>query len=167
MTSPSSERRMARRFKTVAVGGTFDEFHKGHRALLIEAFDLADKVLIGLCTDDFVDRMKKPHAIAPFAVRLEELKSFLGKNGLLDRAEIVPLHDPYGPALNSTTIDAIVVSKETARRADEINSKRRANNLRPLDVVAIEMILAENSSPISTTRIRRLEIDREGRILRR
>ena len=166
-TNPSSEKNMIRRFKTVAVGGTFDEFHKGHRALLVRAFELAEKVLIGLCTDDFVDRMKKPHEIAPFAVRLEELKSFLGKNGWLERAEIVPLHDPYGPALNSRTIDAIVVSKETEPRASEINTKRRANNLRQLDVVSIEMILAENSSPISTTRIRRLEIDREGRVLRR
>ncbi|MCK4933838.1 adenylyltransferase/cytidyltransferase family protein, partial [Candidatus Bathyarchaeota archaeon] len=72
-------------FKTVAVGGTFDEFHKGHRALLEKAFEVGEKVMIGLCTDDFVDKMKKPHVIAPFAVRLEELKGFLRKKGWLER----------------------------------------------------------------------------------
>ncbi|MCK5631389.1 adenylyltransferase/cytidyltransferase family protein, partial [Candidatus Bathyarchaeota archaeon] len=64
---------MKRRFKTVAVGGTFDEFHKGHRILLEVAFEIGDSVIVGLVTDDFAQKMKKPHEIAPFAVRLEEL----------------------------------------------------------------------------------------------
>lgn len=156
---------MNKRVKLVAVGGTFDEFHKGHRALLQTAFHVGEKVLIGLCTDDFVEKMKKPHEIAPFAVRLEELKSHLRKRGWLERAEIVPLYDHYGPALTNKHLDAIVVSQETAHRADEINRKREANSFHPLAVVSIGMILAENHDPISTTRIRRLEIDREGHVL--
>lgn len=157
---------MSKTFKVVAVGGTFDEFHKGHRALLKKAFEVGEKALIGVCTDDLVDKLRKPHEIAPFAVRVEELKGFLRKHGWLERAEIVPLYDPYGLALTSKHIEAIVVSQETEPRAHEINEKRKANNLPPLNVVVINMVLAENSSPISTTRIRRLEIDREGRILK-
>lgn len=154
------------KIKTVAVGGTFDEFHKGHRVLLKKAFETGEKVLIGLCTDDFVERMKKPHEIAPFAVRLEELKGFLRKHGWLERTEIVPLHDPYGPASTSKRIEAIVVSRETELRAREINEERETSNLPPLSVIVIDMILAESCDPISTTRIRRLEIDREGRLLK-
>ena len=154
-----------KKYKTAAVGGTFDEFHRGHRALLKTAFKISENVLIGLCTDDFVEKMRKPHEIAPFAVRLEELKSFLRRHNWFKRAEIVPLHNPYGPALTSKQIEAIVVSKETEARAYEINEKRKANNLLPLNIIVIEMILAENCDPISTTRIRRLEIDREGRLL--
>jgi pantetheine-phosphate adenylyltransferase len=154
-------------FKTAAVGGTFDEFHKGHRAMLERAFEVGDRVQIGLCSDDFVEKLKKPHDIAPFAVRLEELKSFLIRHGLLERAEIVPLYDAYGPAATSKRIEAIVVSRETESGASEINEKRRANKLPSLEVVIIDMVLAENRSPISTTRIRRLEIDREGNLLKR
>ena len=153
-------------FSIVAVGGTFDEFHKGHRALLEKAFEVGENVMIGLCTDDFVEKMEKPHVIAPFAVRLEELKGFLRKNRWLKRAEIVPLHDPYGPALTNKTIKTLVVSKETEPIACEINERRKADNLPPLEIIVIEMIMAEKPGPISTTRIRCLEIDHEGRLLR-
>ncbi len=156
-----------KKFKTVAVGGTFDEFHKGHRVLLQTAFEVGEKVLIGLCTDYLVEKLSKPHEIAPFAVRLEELRSFLRKHGWLERSQIIPLHDPYGLTLTSKRLEALVVSLETEQRAHEINEKRNANKLPPLHIVIIDMILAENCNPISTTRIRRLEIDREGRLLKR
>lgn len=155
-----------KKFKTVAVGGTFDEFHRGHRVLLKKAFDIGEKVMIGLCTDDFVEKMGKPHEVAPFAVRLEELKGFLIKHGWFERGEIVPLYNSYGPALTSKRIEAIVVSRETELTAHKINEKREAINLLPLNVVVIDMVLAENYDPISTTRIRRLEIDHEGRLLK-
>lgn len=166
MTEKQASANRRKAFKLVAVGGTFDEFHKGHRALLKRAFEVGERALLGLCTDDFAEKMGKPHEIAPFAVRLEELRSFLRKNGWLDSAEIIPLQDPYGPTITDQTIDAIVVSRETESRAAEINEKRVENNLKPLDIVVIDMVNAENYDPISTTRIRRLEIDREGRILK-
>jgi pantetheine-phosphate adenylyltransferase len=155
-----------REFKVVAVGGTFDEFHRGHRVLLKTAFEVGERVLIGLCTDDFVEKLRKPHEVAPFAVRLEELRAFLRRHGWLERAEIVPLYDPFGPALTSRRIEALVVSEETVKRAHEINERRRAEGLLPLSVIVVGMVLAENCDPISTTRIRRLEIDREGRLLK-
>ncbi|MEM2081946.1 MAG: adenylyltransferase/cytidyltransferase family protein, partial [Candidatus Bathyarchaeia archaeon] len=37
-----------KRFRKVAVGGTFDELHKGHKALLMKAFEIGTRVLIGL-----------------------------------------------------------------------------------------------------------------------
>jgi pantetheine-phosphate adenylyltransferase len=99
-------------------------------------------------------------------VRLEELKGFMRKQGWLSRAEVVPLFDAYGPALTEEHIDALVVSEETEQVARIINAKRRARNLKPLTIISVDMVLAENSTPISTTRIRRLEIDREGRVLK-
>jgi pantetheine-phosphate adenylyltransferase len=156
---------MKKRFKTVAVGGTFDEFHKGHRVLLETAFEVGKKVIIGLVTDDFAQMMKKPHEIAPFAVRLEELKAFLRRHNWLDQGEIVPLYDLYGPAANSTSIEAIVVSQETLPGAHRINKKRQINSLPALKIITINMVLAENRNPISTTGIRRLEMDREGHLI--
>lgn len=154
-----------KKLENVAVGGTFDEFHKGHRALLKKAFEVGNRVLIGLCSDDFVKNLKKPHEIAPYEKRLEELKSFLKKHGVLERAEIVPLNDPYGVTVSRKRLDAIVVSKETEPRAHEINEIRRSKELPPLKIVVIDMILAEDYFPISSTRIWLGEINREGHLL--
>jgi pantetheine-phosphate adenylyltransferase len=156
---------MEKKFKTVAVGGTFDEFHKGHRALLMKAFEVGEQVLIGLCSDEFVKKLDKPHSTAPYAKRLKELKTFLREHGFLERSKIVLLNDVYGVTLSGGCVEALVVSKETELTALKINEKRKELELHPLDIAIIEMVPSENHAPISTTRIYRGEIDREGHLL--
>jgi cytidyltransferase-like protein len=154
-----------KKFRKVAVGGTFDELHKGHRRLLVKAFEVGEKVLIGLCTDKFVKKMSKPHMTAPYEVRLKELQTFLEKASVNDKAEIIPLSDPYGNTLTDRCIEALVVSEETEKIAMKINQKRSEAQLPLLEIVTISMVPAENYKPISTTRIRKGEIDREGHLL--
>jgi pantetheine-phosphate adenylyltransferase len=156
---------MTRMYDTVAVGGTFDLFHKGHLALLMKAFEVGNHVLVGLSSDEFVKNSRKPHGIAPYCQRLEELQAFLKENGLLERAEISPLTDAYGVTLSDKRLDAIVVSEETEPRAKEINEKRKSLGLKPLPIVTVRMVLSEDHYPISSTRIWFEEIDREGRLL--
>lgn len=155
----------AKKFKVVAVGGTFDELHKGHKALLLKAFEVGEHVLIGLCTDEFVAKMNKPHPVASYGERLAELKDFLKAYGLADRAKIIPLNDVYGVTLQRGCLEALVVSRETEPTARMINEERARLGLKPLNIVVIDMVPAENHKPISTTRIRKGEIDREGRLL--
>lgn len=155
-----------KQFKAVAVGGTFDEFHKGHRHLVLKAFEVGEQVLIGLCTDEFVSKLKKPHVTAPYERRKKELEKFLRKHGLFKRARIIPLNDAYGVTLSRGCLEAIVVSKETEPTAVKINEERKKLGLQPLSIIVINMIPSENHAPISTTRIRRGEIDREGRLIK-
>jgi pantetheine-phosphate adenylyltransferase len=157
---------MNQRFKTVIVGGTFDELHKGHKALLMKAFEVGDHVIIGLSTDTLARKLKKNHEVATYKERLKELNDFLMEQEVLSRAKIVPLKTPYGITLSKGCAEALVVSRETEARAKEINQKRKAKGLPPLHVIVIEMVPAENHMPISTTRIRQKEIDREGRLLK-
>jgi len=154
----------SRRFSTVLVGGTFDEFHKGHRALIMRAFDVGERVMIGLSSDQLAREMRKNHEVAIYEHRLRVLRNFLRKQGVLDRAKIVPLDTPYGITLSTTIADALVVSRETEPAGRAINEKRGASGLRPLVLVVIDMVPAEDKIPISTTRIRRGEIDREGHL---
>lgn len=121
-------------------------------------------MLVGVTTDNFA-RSLKDHDIEPFEKRREVVRRFLESKGV--KYYIFPIDDPYGPCLDSEEIDVIVVSEETAPRAEEINRLRGERGLRPLEVVVVDMLPAEDGKPISSTRIRRGEIDREGRLLRK
>ena len=153
-------------FKKVAVGGTFDELHRGHKTLLDKAFEVGEKVVIGLTSDDFVSKLGKPHKTAPYDERLRELTAFLESLGLAGRFEIVPLDDPYGLTLSCKGLEALVVSKETEKIALVINQKRQQAGFPLLKIFTISMVPAENKTPISTTRIRSGEIDRNGHLLK-
>jgi pantetheine-phosphate adenylyltransferase len=155
------------KFAEVAVGGTFDELHKGHAALLSKAFEVGEKVVIGLSSDEFVLKMGKPHVTASYNERLEALQAFLKKLGWAERAEIVPLNDPYGLTISGKGLKALVVSEETEATANKINETRVKASLPPLKIITVTMVNAENCLPISTTRIRSGEIDRNGHLLRK
>jgi len=153
-------------FKKVAVGGTFDELHRGHKALINKAFEIGERVVIGLSSDAFVSKMSKPYKTATYDERRSELEAFLNDSGLVRRFEIVPLNDPYGQTMSLDGLEALVVSQETQRTADKINEKRQRAGLPLLEIITVDMIPAENLAPISTTRIRRGEIDRNGHMLK-
>jgi pantetheine-phosphate adenylyltransferase len=154
-------------FKKVCVGGTFDQLHKGHRTLLLKAFDFGKRVCIGLTTDEFAKKLVKNHIIPSYKERKKELCCFLKNLELLKRAEIIPISDAYGSATIKEDFEAIIVSSETKSRAHMINLKRKENGLPLLKVILIRMVLAENKKSISTTRIRNGEIDREGHVLKK
>ena len=83
-----------KKYNKVVVGGTFDELHRGHKALLSEAFEVGKEVIIGLSSDEFVAKMGKPHITASYAERFRMLEDYLHQCCLTGRAEIVPLNDP-------------------------------------------------------------------------
>ena len=161
--SVSTKRR--RKFRVAAIGGTFDLVHKGHRKLLDTAFEIGKTVMIGVTSDQFVKKLHKPHKVDSYEIREKELKKLLKRRNRLSRSIIVKLEDPYGPTIKENNIDALVVSQRTKPTAELINRLRRRKGLKPLHIVPITLVQAQDSRPISTTRIRRGRINREGRIL--
>jgi cytidyltransferase-like protein len=153
----------------VTLGGTFDVLHKGHWFILEEAFNVADRVLIGVTTDEFVESMKKSHLVDCYEKRLKELEKFLKQKGFLERADIVSIDDRFGPTVGgdplSDEIEGVVVSEETEPGAEEINRIRVREGKKPLLIVVVSMVLADDGKPISSTRIRRQEVDRYGRLI--
>lgn len=148
------------KFGLVAVGGTFDRFHRGHKAIVKKAFEIGRNVIIGLTSDEMADK-----EVEPYKLRKKVLVEFLERNGLSKRCDIVKLSDVYGPTLKDDRIDAIVVSEETEPQAIEINRIRGEEGLSPLEIVVVPFELAEDRRPISSTRIKKGEIDREGRLI--
>ena len=145
-----------KRYRKVAVGGTFDKFHQGHRMLLEKAFQVAQQVLIGVTSDEFGGQKGE---IEPCNVRMANLNALL--EGHSDYV-IARLEEHYGPTIEDESIEAIVVSPETEPTAQKINQIRKEKGMKPLDIVKIGMVLAEDGKPISSTRIRKGEINPDG-----
>lgn len=145
------------KYKKVAVGGSFDVLHRGHEALLNAAFDAGEFVLIGLTSSEMVTK-----DVAAYGKRKRALEDFLEHKG---QYEIVELNDPLGDAARDGAIDAVVVSEETMPGALEINEIRKKNGLEALEILSIPLILTEDGKPISSTKIKRGETDKEGRVL--
>ena len=149
----------------VCIGGTFDTLHKGHELLLDKAFQTAGKrgfVFIGITTGEIP---KTKGNIKSFEERKKTIKKYLLKKGYIDRAKIKPIKDKYGPSIRGE-FDAIVISAETKPTAEEINDKRKRTMKKPLKIVQIPFVLANDGAPLSSSRIRKKEIDKNGRILK-
>lgn len=152
------------RFKTTALGGTFDYIHKGHKALFSKAFTSAENVLIGVSTDEFASRLGKTPD-HNFKNRVEGLLKYL-ENTFPERDyQIVPLNDYFGTEIYADYVEAIVTSNEMLSRVTEFNKKRSNFGFKPLKVIVVETILSEDGSSLSSTRIRNGEVDEEGRVI--
>ncbi len=148
----------------VAIGGTFQPLHDGHKALLRKAYELSRDVDIGVTSDEMAHR-GRVRPVKPYRERVEALRDWIKKEiGVEPR--IFPIGDPYGPTLNED-YDYIVVSAETYPMALKINAKRQEMGRRPIEIYRVECILAEDGRPISATRVVNGEIDVHGNLLRR
>ena len=147
----------------VALGGTFNVIHKGHELLFETAFTVGDSVEVGLTSDEFANSIKSV-PVAPYFQRKANLVKFLDRYG--KPFNVVMISDVKGTAATSETIDAIVVSPETREHAEQINERRRRNGLRPLKIFTIKDVRADDSKLISSSRIVKGEIDKDGRLLR-
>lgn len=158
--------RSGRPYEVVALGGTFDVLHAGHKQLLSEAFRLGDKVLIGVTSDRLVRASKKNHPVRPFKERVRDVRLFLRTRNWASRARISELNEPYGPAYRRKKLQALIVSKGTLESGRLLNKLREARGLRPLHLRVVRLRMSEDGRPISSTRIRDGEIDLRGRLLK-
>jgi pantetheine-phosphate adenylyltransferase len=157
---------MPYRFKLVGVSGTFDRLHIGHKVLIRKAFEVSERVMIGLTTSRMIQRKKLAEKIDPYNVRKKKLEVFLKEEGYLDRVEIISLDDPYGPAILDAGLEALVATEEVLSTVKKINMIRKEKELPPLEIVIAPLALDENGNRISSTRIREGEINEEGKILK-
>ena len=146
------------------MGGTFDILHSGHKALLQRALEVGDIVLIGLTTDARASKKRNNTQINPYNIRLANLHNLLKSMKSLDKFQIVPLENDWGPSVIDEDFDAIIVSDETKATAQKINKIRLADGKAELEIVVVPMIRAQDGNKISSSRIRNKEINSEGKL---
>jgi len=151
------------KYALVAMGGTFDIIHRGHLTLLSNAFEISDKVIIGLTSDEFAAKKgKTPNN--KYEKRLENLISSISKEFPNSSFQISKLDNDFGPAVLEREVEALVVSGETSNQGNVLNELREEKKLPPVQIITVPMFLAKDGTRISTTRIKNSEIDSEGNL---
>ena len=146
------------------MGGTFDIIHIGHLSLIEKAASISEKVIIGLTSDSLATKSGK-NLRNNFETRLNNLKKTLTEKFSDSLFEIARLDDDFGPAVIKGEVDALVVSEETSKKGDILNSKRNDLGLPPVEIIIVPMKLASDGERISSTRIRNAEIDDSGNVI--
>jgi len=147
-----------RPFLRCLVGGTFDRFHAGHRLLLKTAHRQAQHVEIHVVDDAMADR-KAPN-IQSLDERMRVLHAFVEAQAM--NASLHELSDVHGPAPTHPTADAIVATPETEGQCRLINERRVEAGLPPLEVLLVEHARTMSGAWLSSSLIRRGEVDQEG-----
>ncbi|KAI8816292.1 uncharacterized protein EV422DRAFT_295390 [Fimicolochytrium jonesii] len=146
-------------YDCVALGGTFDHLHVGHKILLSVAAFLARKRLVcGVMDASRLARKQGSSQMQPLADRIAGVRAFLRLiRGIhaLNRSttattqdlhlDVVAITDDYGPTRDDPAIQAIVGSLETRKGCEAVNTLRATNNLPLLDIFTIGVVAPSSS----------------------
>ncbi len=157
---------MSKQFKLVATGGTFDILHKGHYALLSTSFELGERVIIGITSDDYAHKEKGGRTIRGYDERVIQLEQAIHSKFGGVKYTIRKLENFYGPTVLSKEVEGIIVSQETKSNGIKINEIRKMIGLRPLTIITVPMIKSGDGLRLSSSRIRAGEVDTKGKKLK-
>ena len=157
---------LLKKYDCVAMGGTFDILHTGHIELLKKSFEIGKFVIIGLSSDNLVKEKLKKNINNSFEVRKHNLVKIIDSEVGSNQYEITKLEDVFGPLMFSEKVDCMVASTETSYKGKQVNEIRKKISLSTIDIVSVELKLAQDGLPISSSRIRANEIDQMGKTLK-
>ena len=147
----------------VCLGGTFNLLHKGHKYLIDKAYEIAGEkgsVYIGISDGELLYKKK---FVTPYEERVKAIQEYISSKGYND-VVIKKIYDRFGLAV-SGDFDAIIVSPESISNSQDINKNRISIGKKPLKIIEIPYILADDKKPISSTRIYDKIIDKDGNVL--
>lgn len=149
------------KYKHVAIGGTFDLLHEGHKKFIKYALNLGERVTIGVSSNALVEKLKGETNMG-FDERFASVYEFVNINKSLTRVAIVLLDDLFGPTLSDKTIDCMLVTKDSLSGAEKINIARIKLGLKSLNVEMFMLAKGSDSKVISSERIRMGIINEQG-----
>ncbi len=155
---------MQREFNHIVAAGSWDHFHAGHKQFLTTAFEKARLVSVGITADEMIGKKPLSRSIESFDTRKREVEEFLRVKGFQYRSKLVKLTDIFGPAISDQSMEVLLVTQKTFSGGEEVNQKRQQMGLAPLSLIKVNLKKAQDGKEISSERIRRGEINREGKV---
>jgi len=141
-----------------AVAGTFNILHDGHKALLDRAFEIGDKVLIGLTSDRMAAEGRS--ASVSFDLRKKELEEYLSGR---QNYSIFQIDDIYGPREIMDSVDVLVVSEETLPNGEKVNEERMSRGLPPMKLSVVPLVRSDYGDKISASAVLEGRYGRSGK----
>lgn len=148
-------------YKAIALGGTFDHFHKGHERLILFAAQLAKRLYIGVTTPRLIQTKPFAESCESYEVRSKAIAAFCKKNRI--SFALIPLRDIYGPTLKKSPIEALCVTKETIPGGKCINRERAKRGLPALPLRVCEYYHNKLGFPLHSQDIRAGSVNRQGK----
>ncbi|KAL4254050.1 hypothetical protein ABKN59_002486 [Abortiporus biennis] len=131
----------------VALGGTFDHLHAGHKILLsMAAWIASEKLIVGMTDDALLVNKANKQVLQSLSTRISHVRTFLTSFKPSLQYQIVPINDVYGPTAWDPNIQALVVSRETLPGASMIESRRKEKSLPLLKTFVIDVISSTEAS---------------------
>jgi cytidyltransferase-like protein len=149
-------------FHHATVAGTFDHFHIGHKSLIDKAFAVAERVSLGITTEELLVDKRLRQSLESYKTRERVVKKYIEEKEWISRVEFFPLPTVEGIALTDKSLDSIIVSPESEDNARLINSQRKQRGLTELSIVTTPFILGKDGHIIRSSRIRSGQIERSG-----
>lgn len=113
-------------YSDVALGGTFDGIHDGHRLLLTQsALITSSRILVGIANGPLLASKVLPELIKPVKERIFEVKSFLADIKPWIQHQVEEIVDVYGPTAWDEGLVCLVVTPDTARGGEKVNAERK------------------------------------------
>lgn len=150
-------------YNTVALGGSFDHLHEGHKDFILFAAEISKSLIIGVTDQHMVLKKPYPDLIQPTHVRKQAVLNFCNQHEI--KAKLITLNDPFGPTIEENTIEAVVCTTDTLPGANKINEIRAKLHIKELPIHVHQLKKdKEGIATISAERIRAGEIDRAGNV---
>ena len=146
-------------YEYIALGGTFDHLHAGHKVLLtVSTLFSNDRLKIGVTSDKMASKKQYTEYLESLEDRQDAVLRFVQKIRPNLRYVIDTINDSWGGTHLTPHLKALVVTSETLSAGKMINDLRLENGLLPVQIICSDLIKTHGNrdEKISSTMIRKL-----------